>query len=91
MSKIQQAVARVPPCDLPAADLPLRSQRTEVVGAMIKPSKLGRGHSLPAVTLEFSKLRRMEMLDGTFVTGEVTRKQRKIVEALGLDLERLCD
>ncbi|MDH7556961.1 MAG: hypothetical protein QHG94_08540, partial [Candidatus Methanosuratincola sp.] len=89
------------------ATLPLRSQRTEVVKAMIfvnfialilrtrilammKASKLCRDYSLPAVMLELSKLRRMEMLDGSFVTGEVTRKQRKIVEALGLDLERLC-
>lgn len=45
---------------------------------------------LPMVTLELSKLGRMEMLDGTFMTGEVTRKQRRIVEALGVDLERLC-
>ena len=42
--------------------------------AMMKASKLCRDYSLPAVTLELSKLRRMEMLDETFVTGEVTRK-----------------
>jgi len=58
--------------------------------AMMKASKLCRDHSLPAVMLEMSKLRRMEMLDGSFVTGEVTKKQRKIIEALSLDLERLC-
>jgi len=63
--------------------------RTRIL-AMMRASKLCRDYSLPAVTLELSKLRRMEMLDGTFVTGEVTRKQRRIVEALGLDLERLC-
>jgi len=63
--------------------------RTRIL-AMMRASKLCRDYSLPAVMLELSKLRRMEMLDGTFVTGEVTRKQRKIVEALGLDLDRLC-
>lgn len=58
--------------------------------AMMKVSRLCRDYSLPAVLLEMSKLRRMEMLDGSFVTGEVTKKQRKIVEALGLDLKQLC-
>jgi hypothetical protein len=32
----------------------------------------------------------MELPDGSFVTGEVTKKQRKIIESLELDLERLC-
>jgi len=40
--------------------------------------------------LELSKVRRMELPDGSFVTGEVTKRQRKIIEALELDLDRPC-
>jgi hypothetical protein len=32
----------------------------------------------------------MELPDGSFVTSEVTKKQRKIIESLELDLDRLC-
>jgi transposase len=58
--------------------------------ALMRSSKLCRDHSLPSVMLELSKIRRMELPDGSFVTGEVTKKQRKIIESLELDLERLC-
>ncbi|MCE5296896.1 MAG: IS1634 family transposase [Euryarchaeota archaeon] len=58
--------------------------------ALMRESKLCRKHSLPSVMLELSKIHRIEMVDGSYITSEVTRTQRKIVEALDLDLDRLC-
>lgn len=58
--------------------------------ALMRSSALCRDHSLPSVMLELSKIRRMELPDGSFVTGEVTKKQRKIIEALELDLDWSC-
>ena len=58
--------------------------------ALMRSSGLCRDHSLPSIMLELSKVRRMELPDGSFVTGEVTKRQRKIIEALELDLDRPC-
>jgi transposase len=58
--------------------------------SMMKASKLCRKHSLASIHLELSKLRRVELADGTFVTCEVTKKQRLIIKGLDLDLDALC-
>ena len=58
--------------------------------SMMKASKLCRKHSLASIHLELSKLRRVELADGSFVTCEVTKKQRMIIEGLDLDLDALC-
>jgi transposase len=58
--------------------------------AMMKARKLCRRHSLESAHLELSKLRRVELADGSFVTCEVTAKQKAIIEGLGLDLNALC-
>ncbi|MCE5296341.1 MAG: hypothetical protein LLG16_04460 [Euryarchaeota archaeon] len=58
--------------------------------ALMRESRLCRKHSLPSVMLELSKIHRIEITDGSYITSEVTRTQRKTVEALDLDLDRLC-
>ena len=58
--------------------------------AMMRVNKLCKERSLKTLFLELSKIRRVELVDGSFVTTEIARRQREIIDALELNVERLC-
>ena len=58
--------------------------------ALMKERNLYKNYGLPALILELSKIRRVELSDGSFMTTEVTKKQRSILEALEINIESLC-
>ncbi len=53
---------------------------------MLKSSELMGEYSIPKLILELSKVKRVVLADGERVMTEVTRRQRKIVERLGLSI-----
>ncbi len=53
---------------------------------MLKSSGLMGEYSIPKLILELSKVKRVVLADGERVTTEVTRRQREIVERLGLSI-----
>jgi transposase len=58
----------------------LRSRLTR----MLKESGLSEDYSIPSLVLELGKLKRVELTDGSFMTTEVTKRQRGIFEKLGI-------
>ncbi|MDI3541954.1 MAG: hypothetical protein PWQ62_868 [Candidatus Methanomethylophilaceae archaeon] len=57
---------------------------------MMRANKLCKERSLKTLMLELSKIRRVELVDGSFVTTEIAKRQREIIDVLELNVERLC-
>lgn len=49
---------------------------------LLRETGLAEKYSLPALILELRKLKRVELTDGTWITTEVTKKQREILKKL---------
>ncbi len=63
--------------------------RTRLMAKM-KKTGVVKYYSIPALLLELSKIRRIELSDGMFYTTEITKKQRYILERMEVNIEESC-
>jgi len=52
---------------------------------MMKETDLNKHYSIPKLLLELSKIKRIKLKDGEYLTSEVSKKQRVIIKALKID------
>jgi transposase len=52
---------------------------------MMKETDLNKQYSIPKLLLELSKIKRIKLKDGKYITSEVSKKQREIIKSLKID------
>lgn len=52
---------------------------------MMRETDLNKHYSIPKLLLELSKIKRIQLKDGEYITSEVSKKQRGIIKALKID------
>lgn len=59
---------------------------------ILKETKLNKDYSIPALVLELSKIKNVELENGTYIHSEITKKQRNIIETLKMEnyFPRMC-
>ena len=53
---------------------------------LMKKTDLTEKYSIPKLILELSKIRRISLQDGSFITSEISKKQKDIIKKLELDV-----
>ena len=51
---------------------------------MLKETVMSEGHSFPSPVLELGKPKRVELMDSSFITNVVIKRQRMILEKPGI-------
>jgi hypothetical protein len=52
---------------------------------MLKEEELIKDYSIPSLLLELSKLKKVELSDGSIIITEVTKRQREIFKDLDIN------